>query len=46
LEGKFDRSTAGFFFAARFHDPIESEGRSLQPQTLKRSARPLEDEEE
>jgi hypothetical protein len=46
LELEHDRSAAGFFFVARFHDPIESEWRSLQPQTLKRNAAPLHDEEE
>jgi len=36
----------GFFFAARFHEPIESEDALTSAQTLKRSATPLRDAEE
>ena len=41
-----DRRTAGFFFAARFHEPIESRDAFTSAQTLKRSAAPLRDAEE
>jgi len=46
LELKYDRSAVGFFFAARFHDAIESKAALTSAQTLNGSAAPLRDAEE
>jgi hypothetical protein len=42
----YDRTTVGFFFAARFHEPIESKAAAASAQTLKRRMATLRDAEE